>query len=649
MPARSATGLAALDASLAISLVRPTPTEQSSRELLGHPAADGRGRCTSAVAQEPPRPGDVEERLVEPDRLRPAGSPTAKIACSLPRSPRRSGGTGRRRTRRWGTAGGPASTAWPSGRRTPAPRRCTTATTPRRPEPPTMTGRPASDGIVEHLHRRRRRRPCPHGGWPGSTPSGVSGGIAACPAPGPALSHRGAAAESLGEGHAGPAAGVLGAQPHRRRRPIPPRRGTGCGGSRPPRTFTSTVSVMSTHTSGSRRARQVDRRDLVGGPGLGEVVREGGGRRDGVQQRPSGRPVVPVVEVLLPEEDRRRIGPEHHVGAEAPDRPPPGCPAARGRPPARRPDNRGPRWTATPTSRRRRPSSPARRSRQVGRVHGRRRRYPGRRRCRRAGRTSHPASPSGPGCPRTPRRHRRDGRRRPGPGRATSISRARPPSGAGLTVSLGGGGLGQEADLASEVLDALESLVDAGEAHVGDFVERPQALEHGQSHLFAGGLGSGPRATGPPPRAASSSSCSSVTGRFLLADRTPSMTFPRSNGSRCARPLDDPQGDLVDPLERREPSPAPQALPPAADGRPVLGHARVDDPVIVDGAPRTAHMAEDTGSTLAAGVVTVWRCAHRGPPSVNRSAGPGGPRGRRGSDGSMTAAIERSESPGRTT
>src|SRR5258708_6630713 len=57
------------------------------------------------------------------------------------------------------------------------------------------------------------------------------------------------------------------------------------------------------------------------------------------------------------------------------------------------------------------------------------------------------------------------------------------------TALLGRSGLGQEPYLALKVIGALESLVDAGEAQVGDIVERRKTLEHGQPDLLGCGLG----------------------------------------------------------------------------------------------------------------------------------------------------------------
>ena len=83
LPARSATGLAAREASLATSLERPTPTEQSSDSSIAHPlpdaVGDGLGR-----AEQTPSPGHVEERLVEADRLHQRRDVDSRTSRSCP-------------------------------------------------------------------------------------------------------------------------------------------------------------------------------------------------------------------------------------------------------------------------------------------------------------------------------------------------------------------------------------------------------------------------------------------------------------------------------------------------------------------------------------------------------------------------------------
>ena len=149
----------------------------------------------------------------------------------------------------------------------------------------------------------------------------------------------------------------------------------------------------------------------------------------------------------------------------------------------------------------------------------------------------------------------------------------------------------EEPHLASEVVDALESLVDAGEPQVGDVVERPEAFEDGQPHLLA----SSPRSPLPAwplrPAWATASSCSSVTGRFLVAERNPGITLTRSNGSRRPDRFTTISGtsSMRSKVVYRRPHPAHSRRRRMA--APVLGQPRVDHSVIVSQAPGTPHTA----------------------------------------------------------
>ena len=93
---------------------------------------------------------------------------------------------------------------------------------------------------------------------------------------------------------------------------------------------------------------------------------------------------------------------------------------------------------------------------------------------------------------------------------------------------------------------------------------------------------------------ASSSICSSVTGRFLQAAAHALDDLGPIEGLTQAAALDHPQRDLLDPLERGEAAPATEALASAADGTAVLGLARIHDAVVIDTAPGTPHTADDS-------------------------------------------------------
>ena len=83
--------------------------------------------------------------------------------------------------------------------------------------------------------------------------------------------------------------------------------------------LTSIVSEMSTQTSGSSVPDRYSQADLVGRPGLGEIVRVSGRRRNRIQDGPPDHPVVPVIDVMLTEIIRRRVGRHHRIGPHLAD------------------------------------------------------------------------------------------------------------------------------------------------------------------------------------------------------------------------------------------------------------------------------------------------------------------------------------------
>ena len=157
-----ALGLAASDASLARNFTVATPTEQRRPMLVDHLAADAVGDLL-ARRRRGGGPRHVEERLVERDRLDERGArpqqvhdPGAHVAVV--------GVVAGRGTRRAGTAGGPGSTAWPSARRSAAPRSDAAATTPRSPVPPDHHRPGPAARVGAAARRTRRTRPCRRGG-----------------------------------------------------------------------------------------------------------------------------------------------------------------------------------------------------------------------------------------------------------------------------------------------------------------------------------------------------------------------------------------------------------------------------------------------------------------------------------------------------
>ena len=126
------------------------PDRAGDALLVGDPVADQLRRSRPA-AQPPHRAGDVEEGLVQRQRLDQRGDRAEDLhhPGARPRSSARG-----RAGRRWpaGTAAGPGPSASPSARRSAAPRR-----SPRGPRratpPPTMTGVPRSSGRLDQLDR----------------------------------------------------------------------------------------------------------------------------------------------------------------------------------------------------------------------------------------------------------------------------------------------------------------------------------------------------------------------------------------------------------------------------------------------------------------------------------------------------------------
>src|SRR5437763_225625 len=154
--------------------------------------------------------------------------------------------------------------------------------------------------------------------------------------------------------------------------------------------------------------------------------------------------------------------------------------------------------------------------------------------------------------------------------------------------SLGLGRLAEQADLPFEVTDILEALVDAGEAQVRHLVQAPEPVEHGDADLLAARLG-----------AQQPDGLLHLAGQGLhvLTAHRPVLGGGPHAGDHfgpverlpVTRPLDDHQGRLLDALEGGEATAAGRALTPPADGRAVVGQARVHHPILWARARRTAH------------------------------------------------------------
>ena len=153
-------GLRRSEAILATSLVAGDADRHGQPDLRRGPPSLIWRAIVGPSPNSAARPGDVEERLVDRDRLDERREPPQDrhdVAADAP------GSAGRRPAgrRRPGSAGTPRAAASPSGRRTRAPRSSAADTTPRAsspPAPPTMTGfRAARGGRAARPPRRRRR------------------------------------------------------------------------------------------------------------------------------------------------------------------------------------------------------------------------------------------------------------------------------------------------------------------------------------------------------------------------------------------------------------------------------------------------------------------------------------------------------------
>lgn len=148
-------------------------------------------------------------------------------------------------------------------------------------------------------------------------------------------------------------------------------------------------------------------------------------------------------------------------------------------------------------------------------------------------------------------------------------------------MTLGLGGLREEQDLAFEVGQLAEVLVDAGKPQVGDLVELAETVEHLQTDPLT-------RQRVDPFESEAILYRYRERLELALVDRP---VLGRSTESTenlraierdpVARALHYVQDNFFETLERGEASSAHQALPAATDGGAVVSRPRVDDLVIV--------------------------------------------------------------------
>src|SRR5687768_592331 len=217
----------------------------------------------------------------------------------------------------------------------------------------------------------------------------------------------------------------------------------------------------------------------------------------------------------------------------------------------------------------------------------------------------------------------------------------------------------ERSELAFEVPQLLEVLVDAGEPHVGHVVELLQALEHLEADLPGRDLGPLARqALLDPFREAF---------HLLLGDRPVREGLVDPGHHLLAIPglpgliaLHHHQTGPLDPFVGGEPPAARQALTPPSDRLLALGGARVHDLVLRVTAPWTSHGNHPTCSSRghrtseildrqpADGTSRVWpgRIPPGSTPFADTMASTSG---RGSSPGETPLAIDHSVSPSRTT
>ena len=296
-PERSNLGFAAREASLAIILERPIPTAQPKDRSA---RTRSRRRCaiTSGGPSRRIAAGDVEKRLVQPDRLHHRGD-VGQDPMQLPAdlgvatvSPGQEDGLraqlagphrghGRSDTEDTGLVGARRHDAPGTG-------------------PADYDRQPRQRGVIEHLDRREE------GVHVDMQDGGDLGG-----------DHPRSVSRRKPSANCTPARRPSSSARRRTASPAHPPGSANCvRWHSTAAALHSMVSDTSTHSSGFERARQQDRGHLVRRSRFGKVQRQGGGRRHGVEQGGTGDAMVAVVEVLLAEEHRRGVMATHHVGSQ---------------------------------------------------------------------------------------------------------------------------------------------------------------------------------------------------------------------------------------------------------------------------------------------------------------------------------------------
>ncbi len=169
-------------------------------------------------------------------------------------------------------------------------------------------------------------------------------------------------------------------------------------------------------------------------------------------------------------------------------------------------------------------------------------------------------------------------------------------TGRASSAPLGSGRLLQLPDLAFEVREILEALVDRGEPQVRNRIEPTQALEDRHADAIAGNLAA---------RGAHlllDVGDDGVDRRFVEAATR--RAFDTGADLRAIERLGEPRAlahehrDFLDPFVRGVAAATRETFTPAADRDRVLDESRIDDLVVVRAAVRTTHTPTVTGADV---------------------------------------------------
>ena len=186
--------------------------------------------------------------------------------------------------------------------------------------------------------------------------------------------------------------------------------------------------------------------------------------------------------------------------------------------------------------------------------------------------------------------------------------------------ALGGCRLGQESDLALEVSEVLEALIDTGEPDIGHLVKTLESLEYGYAEILSRHDRIAPASQVIFDRLGNTRNLS-IIDRSVLAGRTdPSRHLEVVEWLSHSGPLLHDKRQLFDSFEGSETLRTCHALTTATDRSTILGHARVHNPIIICRAEGTTHTLTIPGNWPPQGRTMCSPGTTTGEPTVIRSA-----------------------------